>query len=85
MNQAGCCERKLVRRDGVVSKGKAEVKIFGQTYTVAGDVSTDNIIKIARFVNDKMEKIAASFGSGSTTAVAVLAAINIAEDLYRTI
>lgn len=68
-----------------MSKGKAEVKIFGQTYTVAGDVSTDDIIKIAKFVNDKMEKIAAASGSSSTTAVAVLAAINIAEDLYRTI
>lgn len=69
----------------MVSRGKAEVRIFGQTYTVAGDVSTDNIIKIAKFVNDKMEKIATAFGNSSTTAVAVLAAINIAEDLYRTI
>lgn len=67
------------------SKGKAEVRIFGQTYTVAGDVSTDNIIKIAKFVNDKMEKIATASGTGSTSAVAVLAAINIAEDLYKTI
>lgn len=67
------------------SKGRAEVRIFGQTYTIAGDASTDSIIKIAKYVNDKMQEVSVVAGNASTVSVAVLAAINIAEDLYRTV
>lgn len=64
-------------------KSRVEVKIYGQTYTITGDASRDYIKRIAKYVNDKMERVAASSGSISMSSAAVLAAINITEELYQ--
>lgn len=67
----------------VSGKSRAEVKIYGQTYTITGEASRDYIKRIAKYVDDKMEKVAAASGTISTASVAVLAAIHITEELYQ--
>lgn len=70
---------------------KVTVHVFGQLYNVKGDQDPDRIRQIARLVNEKMRKLAATNSSLTPTEIAVLAALNIAdeylclEDDYRQI
>ncbi len=61
---------------------KVDVKIYGQTYSVSGDKSEEEIQKIAEYVDDKMHLIAKVMQRNGTSAVAVLTSINIAEEYF---
>ena len=60
-----------------------EIKVFGQTYTVKTDEEEDYIRKVAQYVNEKMEEVLRKTRSVSTLNVAILTALNIADDLLR--
>ena len=60
-----------------------EIKIFGQTYTVKTDEEEDYIRRVAQHVNEKMEEVLRKTRSVSTLNVAILTALNIADDLLR--
>jgi len=67
-------------------KGGVTVEIFGQEYKVRGYANPDQILEIAQYVDGKMKEVAheAPAGSlGSLTKIAILAALNIAEELFR--
>jgi cell division protein ZapA len=60
-----------------------EIKVFGQTYTVKTDTEEDHIQKVAGYVNEKMNEILKKTKSVSTLNVAILTALNIADDLLK--
>ena len=60
-----------------------EIKVFGQTYTVKTDAEEDYIQEVAKYVNEKMEEILKKTKSVSSLNVAILTALNIADDLLR--
>ena len=60
-----------------------KVDIFGKTYTLKGDADSDYVQKVAAFVNERMDEIAANSAVASTAKVAILAAVNIADELFR--
>ena len=60
-----------------------EIKVFGQTYTVKTDAEEDHIQEVARHVNEKMEEVLKKTRSVSTLNVAILTALNIADDLLK--
>ena len=60
-----------------------EIKVFGQTYTVKTDAEEDHIQEVARYVNEKMDEVLKKTRSVSTMNVAILTALNIADDLLR--
>jgi len=60
-----------------------EIKVFGQTYTVKTDADEGHIQEVARYVNEKMEEILKKTRSVSTLNVAILTALNIADDLLK--
>ena len=60
-----------------------EIKVFGQTYTVKTDAEEDYIQEVAKYVNEKMEEVLKKTKSVSTVNVAILTALNIADDLLR--
>jgi cell division protein ZapA len=60
-----------------------EIKVFGQTYTVKTDAEEDYIQEVAKYVNEKMDEILKKTKSVSTLNVAILTALNIADDLLR--
>ncbi len=64
-------------------KNKVLVKIFGQEFTVSGETSREHIIKVADHVDRTMRMLAEEFPFSSTTELAILAAINTADELYR--
>jgi cell division protein ZapA (FtsZ GTPase activity inhibitor) len=60
---------------------KVTVRIYGQEYTIAGDKPRDQIVKVADHVDDVMRRISDGLGGGAMAPVAVLAAVNIADEL----
>jgi len=60
-----------------------EIKVFGQTYTVKTDAEEDYIQEVAKYVNEKIEEVLKKTKSVSTLNVAILTALNIADDLLR--
>jgi cell division protein ZapA len=60
-----------------------EIKVFGQTYTVKTDAEEDYIQEVAKYVNVKMEEVLKKTKSVSTLNVAILTALNIADDLLK--
>ncbi|MFO7652451.1 MAG: cell division protein ZapA [Candidatus Krumholzibacteriia bacterium] len=59
------------------------VTIFGHQYTLRGDADPEYVEKVAGFVDRKMQEVADSSSAMSTTKVAILAAINVADELFR--
>jgi cell division protein ZapA len=60
-----------------------EIKVFGQTYTVKTDAEEGYIQEVAKYVNEKMDEVLKKTKSVSTLNVAILTALNIADDLLR--
>ena len=60
-----------------------DIKVFGQSYTVKTDAEEEHIQEIARYVNEKMEEVLKNTRSVSTLNVAILTALNIADDLLK--
>ena len=63
---------------------KVKVKIYGQEYTVTGEEPEEHIIKVADYVDSKMRMVEKTVKSGSTSLIAVLSAVNVASDYFRT-
>jgi len=60
-----------------------EIKVFGQVYTVKTDTDEEHIQQVARYVNEKMDEVVKNTKSVSSINVAILTALNIADDLIK--
>lgn len=60
-----------------------QVEIFGQTYNVRAEGDGDYIHDLARFVDSRMKEVADRTTTVDTTKIAILAALNISDDLYQ--
>lgn len=67
----------------MTGKSSEKVEIFGQEYKIRGAGDPQYIHKIAGFVDKKMREIAHSSGIMSQSRIAILAALNIADELYQ--
>ena len=59
------------------------VEILGQEYRVKGDSDVERIEMVGRYVDQKMRSLTKGTSLGSSTKVAILAALNIADELYE--
>ncbi len=60
-----------------------QVEIFGQTYSVRAEGDSSYIHDLARFVDSRMKEVAEQTATVDTTKIAILAALNISDDLHR--
>jgi cell division protein ZapA len=60
-----------------------QVEIFGQTYSVRAESESAYIHDLARFVDSRMKEVAERTATVDTTKIAILAALNISDDLYQ--
>ena len=60
-----------------------QVEIFGQTYNVRAEGDSTYIHDLARFVDSRMKEVAERTATVDTTKIAILAALNISDDLYQ--
>ena len=59
-----------------------KVQIFGQTYSIRGELEEKYVQKLATYVDEKMHAIAESTGIVDTQKLAVLAALAITDELH---
>ena len=57
------------------------VRIYGQEYNISGEASRDHIMRVADYVDSKMQEIGEAVNA-SNRGVAVLAACNIADEYF---
>ncbi len=60
-----------------------KVTIYGTEYPIRGETDAEYIKKVAEYVDQKMYEVERSSSAKSTVKVAILAALNIADELFR--
>jgi cell division protein ZapA len=63
--------------------GHVTVKIFGESYPIRTEGPPERLEELARFVDARMREVAATGKVIVTSKVAVLAALHIADELFR--
>ena len=61
---------------------KVTVKIYGQEYTFASTKARDRLVSVANHVDEVINKLVEQGADGSVSKLAMLAAINITEELF---
>lgn len=64
-------------------KRAVTVQIAGQRYTLRADDDDENVRKLAAFVDGRMKEIQKQTRTADTQSAAILAALQIAEELFR--
>jgi len=59
-----------------------KVQIFGQSYSIAGELEPGYVQELAAYVDEKMRAIADATSTVDTQKAAVLAALAIADELH---
>ena len=59
------------------------VEIHGQRYPIRSALEPDYVARLASYVDEKMRAAADSTPTGDSLRLAVLAALNIADELFR--
>ena len=59
------------------------VEIYGQRYPIRSSLEQEYVARLAAYVEEKMRAAASSVPSGDSLRFAVLAALNIADELFR--
>ena len=65
------------------SKNPVQVQIFGHSYTIKGEANPDYILGVAAYVDRKMREITEKLPVASLSKVAILASLNIADELFK--
>lgn len=68
-----------------MENNRVKVKIYGQEYVIAGEMSREDIIKVAAYVDNKMMEItdAAKAVGAVPSNIAVLSAVNITSEHFK--
>lgn len=66
-----------------MSTVRATVEVFGQKLGVRADGDAARLEELAQFVDRKMREVAGQSSAVDTVKVAILTALNIADELYK--
>lgn len=67
-----------------MEKNRVVVTIFNKEYSLLSEVDPEYIKKAANYLDTKMREVADSYPNIPESKIAVLAALNIADELFRT-
>jgi cell division protein ZapA len=65
------------------AKNVVQVQIFGHSYTIRGEANQEYILGVAGYVDRKMREITDKVPVASLSKVAILASLNIADELFK--
>lgn len=65
------------------AKNVVDVQIFGHSYTIRSEAQQDYILGVAAYVDRKMREITEKLPVASLSKVAILASLNIADELFK--
>jgi cell division protein ZapA len=77
----GCCRKGA---DAVTGKNKVDIRISGKDYTVVGVEPEEYIQRVGLYIDRKMNEIMRVNNKLSTSMAAVLTAVNVADDYFKT-
>ncbi len=76
--------KNFTELDIFMEKEFVEVEIFGEKYKLVSDYQDNEKLKrVASMVNEKMDELAKSFPTYSKTKIAILAALNLVDELIN--
>jgi cell division protein ZapA len=64
-------------------KNVVQVQIFGHPYVIRGEADQAYILEVAAFVDRRMREITEKLPVASLSKVAILASLNIADELFK--
>jgi cell division protein ZapA len=64
-------------------KDSVTVEIFGHEYKIKGEADAEYMTQLARHVDRRMKEVAKGTPVGSLAKIGILAALNIADELFR--
>ncbi len=64
-------------------RNKLQVDIFGQKYTLKGDADEEYVKRLASYVDQKMNEMAAHTPDNLFSKLAILTSINITHELFQ--
>ena len=64
-------------------EGATRIEIYDQTYQIRGEVDVEHTRSLAAYVDKKMREIADASKTVDSLKVAVMAALNIADELFQ--
>ncbi|MCY4351497.1 MAG: cell division protein ZapA [Gemmatimonadetes bacterium] len=59
------------------------VQIFGSEYRIASETDPEHIRKVASYIDQKMREVASALALRTRSTVAVLTAVNLADELFK--
>lgn len=65
------------------NKNLVQVQIFGHSYAIRGEADQEYILGVAAYVDRKMREITEKLPVASLSKVAILASLNIADELFK--
>src|SRR3989442_12376698 len=65
------------------ARNVVQVQICGHTYTIRGEADQEYILRVASYVDRKMREITEKLPVASLSKVAILASLNIADELFK--
>ena len=65
------------------AKNVVQVQIFGHSYSIRGEADQEYIAGVAAYVDRKMREITDKLPVASLSKVAILASLNIADELFK--
>ena len=64
-------------------KKRYHIKVMGQDLWVVSDAEEEHVAQVVRYVNDKVEEIGRQAKHFNSLNIAILAALNIADEFFR--
>jgi cell division protein ZapA len=64
-------------------KQQFHIRVLGQDISVASDSGDEHVAKVVKYVNDKVDEIGQSAKTINTLKVAILVALNIADEYFK--
>lgn len=66
-----------------MNTNKVTVEIFGETHALKGDMDSERVKRLAKIVDAEMRDIAQGNGRLPTAKIAILAAMNLADEYLK--
>lgn len=67
-----------------MEKRQLRIDVLGTSFVIQSDESPEHLARLSSFVKDRIEEVKARYTFADPLTVAVLAALNIADDLFKT-
>ncbi|HEU18895.1 MAG TPA: cell division protein ZapA [Deltaproteobacteria bacterium] len=64
-------------------KKRFNIKVMGQDFSVLSDRGEEHVADVVQYVNDKAKDIGSASKDISTLGIAILVALNVADELFR--